>query len=147
MYARPLSYNEEQLVWPPHCCVPAFLYSALGKCGVDLPDPLTLPKLLGVQVGPEDINPLQLRITEDFDQRGITCEQAVGRINNYLQKYYPCFAFRHIKFKNIQFKMYGEVLATALEKGLIVGIGVNYTLLKNRSGEVYRHLFRVESIM
>ena len=139
--------NQLEIKWPPHCCVPAFLHAALGKCEVALPDPLKLPGLLGVQVGPNDLNPLQLDITKDLNQRGITREQAMACINDYFKKFYPALMFRHIPFKEIQFQMYEDVLASELGKGSVVGIGVDFTMLSNGSGDICRHVLRVESLI
>lgn len=134
--------NNER--WPAHCCVPAFVYAALCANGIDLREPTLLPARLGVHVGADDDNPLDLPIAETNNVRGVTvavAEQLIQVLIDDLEL--PVF-FRYLPFNKIPFGLYEDVLQDALNKGFIVGLGVDVSKLNvSHCQDKALHVFRV----
>lgn len=115
--------------WPAHCCVPAFVYAALNINGIDFLEPASLPSLLGVHVGPDDDNPLGLPLAEMDDDRGVTVTVAERMIQAMLDELELPIFFRYLPFKEIPLGLYEDVLSDALNKGLVIGLGVDVSKL------------------
>jgi hypothetical protein len=136
--------TTDPLLWPPRCCVPAFVYAALARNGISA-DPLSLPCLLGVEVSIGDKNPLGLPVSQNGTW-GMTSEAANGRINRLFQELGLPLAFRHVPFNEIALESYENVLEQAFSRSVVVGIGLNYNLLANVTRvEPVRHVIRVIS--
>jgi hypothetical protein len=130
--------------WPAHCCVPAFVHAALRASGIDLKEPASLPALLGVHVGANDENPLDLQIAETDDARGVTVAVAEKSIQALLDDLKLSISFRYLPFNEIPLSLYEDVLQDALNKGFIVGLGADVSQLdiENCQGKAL-HVFRV----
>lgn len=151
MRQRPLTKNSDiasgdRDSWPPHCCVPAFINAALIRLGYPPDDPYILPGLLGVCVGPKDLNPLKLRVTDDNNERGLSATDAVARINRLFKTQHSNIVFQHVPLKTIAYNLYEEFMEAALENDIVVGIGVDYPILSNNHGPTCRHVLRVERL-
>jgi hypothetical protein len=130
--------------WPAHCCVPAFVHAALCANGIDLKEPATLPGLLGVHVGADDENPLDLPIAETDDARGVTVTVAERLIQVLIDDLGLPVFFRYLPFNEIPFSLYEDVLQDALNKGFIVGLGVDVSKLNiSHCQDKALHVFRV----
>lgn len=132
--------------WPPHCCVPAFIYASLYSNGIILKDSASLPALLGVHVGIDDENPLDLPIAENGNVRGVTVRAAQQLIQVLIDDLKLPISFKYLPFNEIPFGLYEDVLVKALEKGVIVGVGIDVSKLKiSHSPDKGLHVFRVIS--
>lgn len=130
--------------WPPHCCVPAFVHAALEIFGIPFEAPFTLPTLLGVRVGPADSNPLALPVAAPGEVCGVTASEAERSINRLFHDLELPLHFRHVPFNEITLRLYDDVLRCALDRELVVGLGLDYSQLvtpKGKSGTL--HVLRV----
>ena len=146
MIAQAISQFENDGRWPPQCCVPAFVFGGLSHLGAKINAPLVLPSFLGVRVGPQDSNPLGLPVARMNETTGITASAATIAIATVLAGIDGNFGFRHLPFSKIEFGLYEDVLRHALDRGVVVGVGVKWSELRTSgSDESPLHLLRVTS--
>lgn len=130
--------------WPAHCCVPAFVHAALRANDIHLKEPASLPILLGVHVGADDNNPLDLPIAKTDDVRGVTVSVAERLIQALLDDLKLPIFFRYIPFNEIPLGLYEDVLQETLNMSFIVGLGVDVSKLNiARCQDKALHVFRV----
>ena len=142
-----VSLTADGLRWPPQCCVPAFLYAAIRELGIPFDKPEQLPAMLGVRVVRNDANPLGLLTAETTLSAGISAANAAKAIEIFLRNNATTLRFRHIRLCEITLGLWEDVLREALRRNVIVGIGVDYSVLSGRqSDERSLHVFRVSSI-
>lgn len=132
-------------IWPPQCCVPAFVHAALVQLGEDCPYPMTIPGILGVRVGQGQANPLELALADAAHPPGIRGGEAERAVNRMCREIGSPFRLRRVPFKTIVEDLWLDVLDEALSRGAVVGIGVDYGILTtggspDRSAQ---HVFRV----
>jgi len=130
-------------VWPPCCCVAAFVEAALREFGHGVDDRRALAAELGIRVGERDGNPWDLPIEADSERRGLLKADAERRLPSVLRKYDADLRFRHVPFNMVTLRLYPELLAQALEQGCVVGVGVDMALLRCEQGSL-RHVLRVQ---
>ncbi|MEA3015342.1 MAG: hypothetical protein QOI38_64 [Sphingomonadales bacterium] len=132
--------------WPPHCCVPAYVHAALAGFGVSVETPSVLPSLLGVHVGPNDENPLGLPVTSDDSVRGMTASGASKAVPELLKALGSPLSFRHVRFNEIPFALYEDILRAALESRVASAAGVKWSAFDRSPGASDAlHLLRVTS--
>ncbi len=141
------SLTVDGLRWPPQCCVPAFLYAAIIELGIPFDKPEQLPAMLGVRVVRNEANPFGLLTAETTESAGISAASAAKAIEIFLRNNATTLRFRHIRLCEITLGLCEDVLREALRRKVIVGIGVDYSILSGQqSGERPLHVFRVSSI-
>lgn len=134
----------DKYFWPPECCVPAFLYSALWLRGVEYDKPERLPQILGVKVRKDQANPLNLEIAATHEPTGVASKAVESQINEFLKEAKSGFVFRRMPFSTIIFGMWYEYLIAAQRTEIIVGVGVDYkTITGAVSSDVAQHVFRI----
>jgi hypothetical protein len=137
---------SDEAVWPPQCCVSAYIYAALSHHGIRYANPSELPALLETSVRPTDANPLGLPVTTDDSTQGVTAAKATRTLGHLLADIAPTIGFRHLPLKVIPLGLYDEILEDALKRGLTVGVGVDVSLLDLGEHNVpVLHVFRVHS--
>lgn len=129
--------------WPPHCCVAAFVAAALQNYGLRSVGRPEIARRIGVRVGINDENPFQLSTTEQSDQTGLAPAYAAVTINKMLAECNTGLAFRHVRFDQIALDGEQQVLEEALRRSVVVGVGVDYSLIESNHPLSQRHLFRV----
>lgn len=133
-------------IWPPECCVPAFVHNAMVVKGVALDVPDILPSKLGVRVRPDQDNPLGLALADDRYPPGIRSADAEQDINRCFVELGITLRFRHIMFLAIALGLWEEVLDVALARSVVVGLGVDFgVLMKRTSTSPAEHVQRVIS--
>lgn len=132
-------------IWPPQCCVPAFVYAALVELGVECAYPETIPGMLDVRVLPFQENPLQLRLADATHPPGITGASAEREVNRMCADLELTFRLRRVPFNTIHAELWEDVLEAALASGAVVGLGVEYNLLMGTtmSKRSAQHVLRV----
>jgi len=138
------SGNKHSL-WPPYCCVPAFAAVALRLLGYPDLAQKELAKRLGTCVGPESANPWGLPVEDDPEKRRVTAATTQERLPEVLAELDLSLRFCHVRFNEVEFGLYAEVLGQATQQGAVVGVGFDYARLFGRPAEV-RHVARVESL-
>lgn len=130
--------------WPPECCVPAFLHSALLVKGIEIEVPDALPSLLGVRVRPDQLNPLDLAIADNEHPAGIRASDAEREINRlFVELQLPLF-FRRVPFLEVELGLWEDTLAEALSRGVVVGLGLDFSVLTRRPAvRSAQHVMRV----
>lgn len=130
--------------WPPHCCVPAFVHAALENFGIPFDALSMLPALLGVRVGSADANPLALPVAAPGEVCGVTASEAVRSISRLFHDLELPIHFRHVPFNEITLRLYDNVLRCALDRELVVGLGIDYSQLVTPKGKSRTlHVLRV----
>jgi hypothetical protein len=133
-----------QRTWPPECCVPAFLNSAMVVKHVALGVPDVLPSKLGVRVRPDQDNPLGLAIANHRYPPGIRATDADREINRFFAELELPLRFRRIPFLQITLGLWEDVLDAALAKSVVVGLGTDFEVLMQRATpRSAQHLLRV----
>jgi hypothetical protein len=131
----------DDYVWPPHCCVAAFVDAAIRTlCGQQL-DRASLARDLKTVTAPGLANPWGLDIDEDPSAQGVLARTAVRQLGTLLQRVNSELSFRHIRFSTIAFEQYPDVFGQAISLGNVVGIGFDYSLLFGESLRA-RHVAR-----
>lgn len=131
-------------IWPPECCVPAFLHGAMLAKAVAVAVPDVLPSILGVRVRPDQENPLGLALADPRNPPGIRAADAEREINRFFSELELPLRFRRVPFLQIAMGLWEEVLDAALAKGLVVGLGVDYGVLMQRTTpRSAQHVLRV----
>lgn len=131
-------------VWPPECCVPAFVCFALDHFGLECSYPQTLPAILGVKVHADQDNPLHLPIATSASPVGIRAADAEREINRLFSELGSPVTFRRIPFDEVTFGLWEDVLESALSRDIVVGLGVDYAVLTGKPvRRPARHLVRV----
>ncbi|NVJ09747.1 hypothetical protein HUW63_31560 [Myxococcus sp. AM001] len=132
-------------LWPPQCCVPAFVHAALVRLGVPCSVPEALPSILGVRVRPDQENPLGLALATDAHPPGIRGADAEREVNQMCLELGLPFRLRRIPFNTIQWDAWEDVLITALNRKAIVGVGVDYhVLMSTEPIRSAQHVLRVD---
>ena len=133
--------------WPDQCCVPAFVHAALLRLGVACPVPEALPGILGVRVPPGQENPLGLPLSDDEHPAGVTAVDAERAVNRMCRELNLPIRLRRVPFLTITFDLWEDVLAAALDRGAVVGIGVDYRVLAKADPlSSAQHVLRVVSL-
>lgn len=133
-------------VWPPECCVPAFVHAALLSFGVGLADVDALPARLGVRIRPDQKNPLGLALATDSNPPGIRAVDADREINKLFAELQVPLAFRRVPFLEITLDLWDEVLKTALDRKIVTALGLDYTVLTGLPGsQSAQHVMRVKA--
>lgn len=130
--------------WPPECCVPAFLHSAMVAKGIIVSVPHALPGILGVCVRADQYNPLGLALADHRSPPGIRAIDAEREINRLFMDLKLPLRFRHIPFLQIALGLWEDVLDAALAKDVVVGLGVDFAVLMQRTTlRPVQHVLRV----
>lgn len=130
--------------WPPECCVPAFIYSALMVKGINIEVPEALPSLLGVRVHPDQLNPLHLAFADNKNPAGIRAADAEREINRLFDELRLPLFFRHVPFLEVSLGLWEDALDEALLRGVVVGVGLDFSILTKRSApRSAQHVMRV----
>jgi hypothetical protein len=116
-------------LWPPQCCVPAFMYAALVQLGVECPVPNAIPSILGVRVRSDDANPLGLALADAAHPPGIRGEDAEREVNRMCRDLELPIRLRRIPFNTVIEDLWEDILDTALAREAVVGVGVDYKIL------------------
>jgi hypothetical protein len=132
-------------VWPPCCCVAAFVFESLRQLGYAVLDRAALARQLGIRVGPDKANPWNLLVDPDPNLQGLLVSDAKRLLPNILKQYDQNLRFRHIPFRTVMFELYAEVLDQALNQGCVAGVGFNKAVLLAESGTV-RHVTRIRPV-
>ncbi len=132
-------------VWPPQCCVPAFVHAALVQLGEDCPYPETIPGILGVRVRPDQENPLELALADPAHPPGIRGVDAEREVNRMCREIGSVLRLRRVPFNTIVGELWIDVLDEAMSRGAIVGLGVDYHVLVSRgaSDRSAQHVLRI----
>lgn len=128
--------------------MPAFLTAALQLSGISSTiDPMSLPRKLGVHVLTGDFNPLNLDVATEDQVPGVTAANTLGRFNSYCSTAGYPVRLRHVPFNTITLGLYEDVLTSALEGSIVVGVGVDFNILRgeNVDGNTL-HLLRVVGV-
>ena len=132
--------------WPPHCCVAAFVHAALIEHSIPFEAPAALPSLLGIRVDEGDYNPLMLPIAPPGYVSGLTAAEASLTINKLFRELNLEISYRHIPLNEVMLGLTEDVLSSALQRRLVVGLGVNYShFYCSRAMADALHVFRVTS--
>ncbi len=143
-------------IWPPHCCVPAFLGCAVARLAGDsgaLKDKEIRRKLataVRVTVGPTDANPWALQVSSDVKEWGVTPEAAKMR----LELVESVLGVEHnlvldfVKFNMVPFEFYEDEVTQFSRRGAVVGISFDYRELVRLSADgtefhLTRHVARL----
>lgn len=130
--------------WPPECCVPAFLHAAMVVRDVAVAVPDVLPSILGVHVRPDQDNPLGLALADQRYPPGIRAADAEREINRLFAKLELPLRCRRVPFLEIGLGLWEDVLDAALAKGVVVGLGVDFGVLIQRTmPRSAQHILRV----
>lgn len=134
-------------VWPPQCCVPAFVHAALVELGFDCAHPEIIPSILDVRVLPDQENPLELKLADAAHPPGIRGSDAERQVNRMCTDLALPLRLRRVPFSTIYAELWEDVLDAALASGAVVGIGVEYNILMGRamSKRSAQHVLRVLS--
>lgn len=119
-------------IWPPQCCVPAFVHAALVQLGEDCPYPETIPGILGVRVRPDQENPLELALADASHPPGIRGADAEREFNRMCREIGSVLRLRRVPFNTIVEQLWIDVLDDAMSRGAVVGLGVDYHVLMTR---------------
>lgn len=130
------------MVWPPQCCVPAFLWAAVhGLCDqrVQVPSVIEMKAAataLKIVVSPEDANPFEFPVSNDPLKWGVKAVDATSRFDAFLssigvEKRLNLSLF---PINEIDFEAYEEVILELQSTGGIVGIGFDYQYYLEKSG-------------
>lgn len=130
--------------WAPYCCVAAFTEAALHQLGTECPPRSALARLLDTHVPEGSANPWALPITSDRELAGVTPTMAIRTINILLNKLAPNLRMRHIPFRSIAMQLYAELAEDAIRKGVVTGIGLDWTTTSGKEGDIHRHLLRLQ---
>jgi hypothetical protein len=129
-------------IWPPWCCVTAFITASLEQLGYNVENPALIAKELGTSIGPEDDNPWNLDIQPDYELRGVSLLSAKKKIPLILKQFDERLNFRHVKFRTVTFHLFQDYLEQELKNGAVVGVGFNYTYLFGGTN-LNRHITRI----
>lgn len=121
--------NTESYIWPPHCCVAAYVDAAVRILGGTVSDRVSLARELGTTTDPGMENPWHLPVTSEPLSLGVTAMAARQRLPQILQRIDQKLVFRHVPFATIAFEQYPEVFEQALSRGCVIGVGFDYTRL------------------
>ncbi|SFH52803.1 hypothetical protein SAMN04488020_12021 [Palleronia marisminoris] len=132
-------------IWPPHCCVPAFVHAALVQHGVEFPFPETIPGLIGVRVDPSQDNPLKLALADAAHPPGIRGADAELEVNRMFADLELDLRLRRVRFDSLKAELWVDVLDAALSSGAAVGIGFDYNHFMGRTTPkaAAQHVLRV----
>jgi hypothetical protein len=126
--------------YPPDCCVPFFLAQAIGDLIGQKVDAKSIARRLNVRVRYHHPNPWGLA-THDTDY-GISPSEVESALEAILPELSSRLFFRHVPLRTIAMESYTEVISTAISRGAVVGVGLDFSLLR-MSGSPSRHVFRV----
>ncbi|WP_150131843.1 hypothetical protein [Sphingomonas carotinifaciens] len=132
-------------IWPPQCCVPAFVHAALVQLGVDCPYPEAIPGILGVRVRADQSNPLGLALADASHPAGIRGADAEREVNRMCRELDSPLRLRRVPFKTIVEELWMDVLDDAMSRGAVVGLGIDYNVLMGTvaSDRSAQHVMRV----
>lgn len=136
------SENESSSIWPPCCCVAAYLAEALRIHGYSDIDRPRLARELGICVGPADENPWGLSVTPESSLRGLPLSKAQNRIPAVLAHFGSGLRFRHIPFRAVTLNLFPDLLEQATKQKCVAGVGFNRALLFG-SPALIRHVARI----
>ena len=87
---------------------------------------------------------MSLLVAAANEVRGITASDAARSINGLLCELEVSVAFRHVRLQEVTLGLYEDVLREALDRGLVVGLGVDHSRLASdaRLSQAL-HVFRV----
>jgi hypothetical protein len=135
-----LSVIPPRPVWPPQCCVPAFLGTAvatltgtlelLGKERIRR----DLAVAVGVVVSPEDANPWDLRVSQRPEDWGVKVRNIRGSLEP-IESVLGCrrgFILEIIDLDTIPFRLYEDAVIELSRSGSVVGISFDYPELTGR---------------
>lgn len=132
--------------WPPQCCVPAFVVAALEALGHPVGVPRTMPSILGVQVGPHDDNPLELRVAPTPLQEGVSAADASARIEELLADLELPVAFFQAPVDAVATDAAEEFVGELLANGVVAGVGVQYDEIEDVAPPSARHILRITGV-
>jgi hypothetical protein len=133
-----LSTTPPRVTWPPQCCVPAFLGSAVAALTGNL-DVLRredirrdLAVAVGVVVGPKDANPWGLPVSNDPEKWGVKAENIKGSLEpvGSVLGCHRTFTLEVINFDSIPFQLYEDTVIELSRGRVIVGISFDYAELR-----------------
>lgn len=133
----------KSFLWPPQCCVPAFVSAAIEQFGIEPPHQRLIAESLSVGVLESDENPWSLRVVTSYTDAGVKPSHAMRYINNLLREYANKLRFIHVPFLTIAYGLYDEVIAQSLERSVVVGIGLDWSALSNAGAGGAKHVARV----
>jgi len=129
-------------VWPPCCCVAAYLAEALRIHGYTDIDRPWLARELGICVGPADENPWRLPVTPESSLRGVPLSKAQNRIPAVLDHFGSGLRFRHVPFRAVTMNLFPDLLEQATAQKCVAGVGFNRGLLLGNLAR-NRHVARI----
>lgn len=136
------SENGASGIWPPCCCVAAYLAEALHVHGYSDIDRPWLARELGICVGPSDENPWGLPVTPESSLRGVPLSKAENRIPTVLDHFGSGLCFRHIPFRAVTLNLFPDLLEQATAQKCVAGVGFNKALLLQKPALI-RHVARI----
>lgn len=95
--------------------------------------PETLPSILGVRVRPDQDNPLGLMLADHRYPPGIRAADAEREINRLFVELQLPLRCRRVPFLEIGLGLWEDVLDAALNKNVVVGLGVDFGALTQRT--------------
>lgn len=95
--------------------------------------PEALPSILGVRVRPDQDNPLGLALADHCYPPGIRAADAEREINRLFLELQLPLRCRRIPFLEISLGLWEDVLDAALTKNVVVGLGVDFGVLVQRT--------------
>lgn len=115
----------------PCVCVSTFVTSAISDLLGLKPMPRHIAAEIQTHVGPDDLNPWNLPVTDDPNRRGVLLEDAKRLIPELLRSYSTRLSFVHIGFSEIPYAQYFELADILSRRRCIVGIGFDRCELFN----------------
>ena len=131
------------MIWPAHCCVPAFVSAALAHQQEEPPPPGDLARMLDVRVPTGSPNPFALLVSEEPNRFGVSPAVAFPRLGALLERRYPALAGSHLTIDQIPFRMAPEACEQFVAAGVTVGIGLDNGLVGENRLMGTRHVLRV----
>ena len=122
------------MIWPPQCCVPAFLGTAVGFLTGTLDALLSedirrdLATAVGVVVGPEDANPWGLRVSHRAEEWGVKARNIEGSLDS-VESVLGChrgLTLEVVSFDTIPFQLYEDAVIDIVSHKAIIGISFDY---------------------
>ena len=136
-----LSIVPSKFAWPPQCCVPAFLGTAVAMLTgtLDLLDEEHIRRNLaiasGVVVGPEDANPWGLRVSQNEGDWGVKARNIQGSLEP-IESVLGCrrgLVLEIVNFDTIAFRLYEDAVIELSSVGAVVGISFDYPELTGKT--------------
>jgi hypothetical protein len=124
--------------------VAAFVHAAMMVHGLEGPPPKALPGILGVRVREDQDNPLGLALADRSTPAGLRARDADLAINRLFRELGSPIRFRRVPFREISMGLWVDVLDTALTRGVVAGLGVDFAVLRDQATErSAQHVLRI----